>query len=240
MFRILIAVLVLLVPVATANASQIHFYDFSSGALDSIGTAHGTLMGGANVTGGYLNLNGSTAFVQFSQKIVPSSGSYTVALFAFESQPTPNFVELISQGSSGVPGFYIGHDPGGNIRVTDSWSPGVSFPSDGALHHFALVVDSGAGTSRFYIDGSLVGSVNFAISTSGATNTRFGRQFDPFGEFFNGGIDDVRIYDHALSASEIANLSSAGPSAIPEPSTMVLLGTGLAGALNVLRRRRKS
>ena len=161
--RVAIAVLVLLVCVASADASQIHFYNFNTDASDSIGSAHGTLMGGANVSGGYLNLNGSTAFVQFSQKIVPTSGSYTVALFAFESQPTPGFVELISQGSSAGPGFYIGHNPSGTIRVTDSWAPGIPFPSDAALHHFALVVDSSAGTSKFYIDGSLAASVNLLL-----------------------------------------------------------------------------
>ena len=129
----------------------------------------------------------------------------TKALFAFEAQPTANYVELISQGFSTGPGFYIGHDPGGNIRVTDSWmNTGDPFPSDGTFHHFAMVVDSSAATSRLYVDGTLVGSVNFAITTtSGGGNTRFGRQFDPFGEFFNGGIDDVRIYDHALSAADV-------------------------------------
>ena len=241
MIKAAIATLFMLAVVSAAQASQIHFYNFNSGATDSIGAAHGTLMGGANVSNGYLSLNGSNAFVQFSQKIVPTSGSYTVALFAFESQLTPNYIELISQGFSTGPGFYIVHDPAGNIRVSDSWAnTGVLFPSDAAFHHFALVVDSGAGISKLYVDGLLAASVNFAISTtSGGGNTRFGRQFDPFGEFFNGGIDDVRIYDNALSASEVSNLANAGPSSIPEPGSMVLLGTGLAGALNVLRRRRK-
>jgi len=56
-----------------------------------------------------------------------------------------------------------------------------------------------------------------------------------FGDFF---LDDVRLYDTALSAGEIRELF--GPSAdgaeIPEPATMMLLGSGLVG---VLRRRRR-
>src|SRR5215813_10592304 len=100
MLRAAIATFFVLTLVSSTRASQIHFYNFNTDASDAIGSANGTLMGGANVNGGYLNLNGSSAFVQFSQKIVPTSGSYTVALFAFETQPTGAYIELISQGAS--------------------------------------------------------------------------------------------------------------------------------------------
>jgi len=238
MLRAAIAVLFVLAVVSSAPASQIHFYNFNTGALDSAGTANGTLLGGATVSGGYLHLNGASAYVQCGQHIVPTSGSYTVALFAFETQPTGNYIELISQGFSGA-GFYIGHSPGGVIRVGDAWiNTGVPFPSDSALHHYAVVVDGTAGTSKLYIDGALAASINIAIgTTTGGTDTRFGRQFDPFGEFFNGGIDDVRIYDNALSASEVSALAG-GQSQVPEPGTMVLLGTGLLGAFSYFRQHR--
>jgi Tol biopolymer transport system component len=208
-----IVIIFMLVMFSLAPASELHSYKFNADALDSVGAAHGTLIGGASVSGGYLHLNGSSAFVQFNQQLVPTSGSYTVMLFAFEAHPTGNYVELMSQGFSTGPGFYIGHDPNGVIRVSDSWTPGVAFPPDGNFHHYALVVDSIAATSKLYIDGSLVSSVNFAIrTTSFGGATRFGRQFDPFLEFFNGGIDDVRIYNHALTGNEVAALAGANPS----------------------------
>ena len=57
-----------------------------------------------------------------------------------------SFVELISQGESLGPGFYIGHDPSGFIRVSDSWLfTGVPFGSIGVMHHYALTVDGAAG-----------------------------------------------------------------------------------------------
>ena len=49
------------------------------------------------------------------------------------------------------------------------------------------------------------------------------------GENWRGMLDDIRIYDHALSATEVAAL-------VPEPSSSVLLGIGL---LPLLRRRRR-
>ena len=44
--------------------------------------------------------------------------------------------------------------------------------------------------------------------------------------YFNGLIDDVRIYDHALNEQEIAEI-------IPEPATLLLLGLGVV----MLRRK---
>jgi hypothetical protein len=68
-------------------------------------------MNGASAVDGTLTLNGANQYVQFGSHIVPTSRSYSVALFARESVLGSDFVEFISQGVSGGPGFYIGHTP---------------------------------------------------------------------------------------------------------------------------------
>jgi len=55
---------------------------------------------------------------------------------------------------------------------------------------------------------------------------------DPAGQSFNGALDDVRIYDNVLTASEILAVRN---SAIPEPSTFGLLALS---AFGLIRRRR--
>ncbi len=217
------------------EAALIHQYDFTSGVNDSIGGAHGVMYNGAVVSGGVLTLDGINDYVQFSSHIVPTSGSYTVALFAQQVAAQSGYSEMISQGFSGGPGFYIGESSGGTVRVSDSWTvTSVTFPSDLAQHHFAVTVDSSAGKSSLYIDGLLAAFTNSAITTTlSGSDTRLGRQFGDLSEYFNGTIDDVRIYNTALSAAEIANLAAP----VPEPATMLLMGTGLAVLAGVRRKK---
>src|SRR5262249_11468598 len=94
-------------------------------ANDSAGANNGTLQGGAAFTSGVsgqaFSFDGSTGYVQFASHVVPTSGSFSVTLFEKSNSPqSGSFVEWISQGSSGGPGFYIGHNTSGIIRVGDA------------------------------------------------------------------------------------------------------------------------
>ncbi|HIM02474.1 MAG TPA: PEP-CTERM sorting domain-containing protein, partial [Myxococcales bacterium] len=53
--------------------------------------------------------------------------------------------------------------------------------------------------------------------------------------YLDGKIDDLYIYDRALSDSEVSTLYSV----VPEPNTALLLGFGLVG-LGVKRRSRRA
>jgi hypothetical protein len=211
-------------PAGAANLN--HYYDFSSGVTDLAGTQNGTLLGGATVSGGVLNLAGTGQYAEFATSIVPTAGSYSVALFAWGNAVQTGYTELISQGNSGGPGFYIGTDFSGTlIRATDSWvSTGAAFGAPGVWTHYALVVDAGANTAKLFVNGSLAALLPQAIvTTSGGSPTRLGRQFAPYNEFFNGAIDEVRTYDGVLTVAEVQTLA-----AVPEPATAGLLLGGLA------------
>src|SRR5262249_4745031 len=152
-------------------------------AQGSAGNNNGTLQGGATFdfgkVGQAFSLNGTSAYVQFNQHVVPTSGSYSVSLFARQNATQNRYIGVSLQGFSGGPGFYIGHDPNGIIRVSDSWlNTGVAFPSDTLWHLYTVTVDATANQTRLYVDGTLRATLNSAISTTaGGTNTRLGRQF---------------------------------------------------------------
>ena len=138
-----------------SSGTALHHYAFDGpGVVDSVGTANGTLLNGASVSAGQLHLDGVDDYVQFQEDVVPTVGDFSVAFFAQEVSPQADYAEIISQGFSVGPGFYVGYDPDHNFRIGDDLLfTGIPFPSDGFLHHYAVTAGS---DTRLYIDGSLV------------------------------------------------------------------------------------
>ena len=107
--------------------------------------------------------------------------------------------------------------------------------SDNKFHHYSLVVDSIIGESFLYIDGIQQATLSSAITTTSAgTHTRFGRQFDILSEYFHGALDDVRIYDSALTGSQVAAVAGV----VPIPPAFWLFGSGLMGLIGISRRKK--
>lgn len=221
---------------AAHAVTPIHAYEFDGDVSDSVGSADGTLQGGASISAGRLLLDGNNDYVSFTSHLVPTSGDYSVFI---RLNGTPNlggYTEIISQGFSSGTGFFIGTAPGGGMRFTDTiLNPGVSYPSG----EVELLLTKNASGTRFYIDGTQVFSTaTLAANGPGGSPTYFGRQFDPYGEFFAGSIDAIRIYDSAILPSGVIE-PTAG---IPEPSSwaMLLFGFGVTGAMLRQRRTRVS
>jgi hypothetical protein len=72
--------------------------------------------------------------------------------------------------------------------------------------------------ARIYIDGQLDNSGYVGPPRINDLDQVIGATYTPH-YFFNGQIDDVRVYNHALSEQEIATI-------IPEPTTITLLALG--------------
>lgn len=85
--------------------------------------------------------------------------------------------------------------------------------SDGNWHHIAVTYDNSLSTNKYklYVDGSLdtQGDISTATNTVALTNMIIGRRINPsFGGYFNGSIDEVRVWDKALTLAEIqANIN---------------------------------
>ena len=75
--------------------------------------------------------------------------------------------------------------------------------TDGEWHHVAATYD---GTSAsLYLDGSIVASSAFAGDVGDSSTWRIGAYGATPTGFYGGTIDDVRIYDRALGADQIAS-----------------------------------
>jgi len=84
-----------------------------------------------------------------------------------------------------------------------------STPTAGTWYHVVGVYDEDAGEGTLYVDGEVDGSdtSSFTLDTS-ATDISFGGRNDGTRPL-NGDLDDVRIYNRALTATEISYLYEA-------------------------------
>ncbi|MCW8131075.1 MAG: LamG domain-containing protein, partial [Planctomycetota bacterium] len=91
---------------------------------------------------------------------------------------------------------------GGATRTVNT-----SLPSTGNWHH--LVGRYNGSTVQLFVDGALAGSVN-ATGNIQTTNDHLiigaKRLGAPYGDYFRGQIDDVRIYNRGISDAEVAEL----------------------------------
>ena len=93
---------------------------------------------------------------------------------------------------------------------------------DNTWHHLAWVFGNTA-THRLYIDGVLFGEITtvpYHLNANGTGSTLF--HADWAGSAFNviGNIDDVRMYNHVLTAAEISSLYGSG---LPTPAKTPVL-----------------
>lgn len=101
------------------------------------------------------------------------------------------------------------------VDVNGSWhilqADGVI--QTGVLQHVAVTYDNATGFARLYRNGVIVAEQNmgsFVLATNAGVNIGYRALQYPHGGSFNGLIDEVGIYNRALSPDEIAAIYNAG------------------------------
>ncbi|NNJ79075.1 MAG: DNRLRE domain-containing protein, partial [Xanthomonadales bacterium] len=199
-------------------------FDETSGttAVDSAGGNDGTLAGDASwapgVLAGGLSLDGAGDRVDVSG-LVGSPTSLTITAWVNLASAGFNGDEVVNLGNNVLlrvdavlqGGTYASYWDGSSYRQTTS---GQSLGGSG-WRHIAYTFDDAADQQFLYIDGVEAGSSTFAtsISYTQASNTTIGAHPSSTSYNFNGQIDDLRIYNVALTAAEIAELAT-----VPAPS----------------------
>lgn len=209
-----------------ANPFQVKFdgVQFLGKAKDIVGLNHGILFGGTILADGKdgkaFSFDGVNDEVNFGNpaNLNFGSGSWTVdAWYKSGSSPSPQMIashgstaleaggnrgfQLFVASNGNVTFFVSGLNPDGNTSATT-----LVPPTSGVFHHVAGVVDRTAGLIRLFIDGTEVANsaINFG-STDTTLPFTIGRFQD--GRFpLSGLIDEVEIYDRALTAAEIQGL----------------------------------
>jgi len=230
----------------------IAYYKLDGNATDSNGTAtvyDGTptnvnwTQGRFGSAGGF---NGSSSFIDTNAKI-PASLDFSVSFWIKSSDTSSGTHFLFStKGSYTTNGWFIENSSGylvygegnGVDNATSQTSPSII--ADGIWNHVVVTREAG-GTVNMYINNSRVitdGSVGayFMTSSTWAYDTHIGRYSVNSGYFYNGDLDQVKIFDEAITAEQVTTLYNevACPSGL-NFNTVIYTGTGTSGGntLNV-------
>ncbi len=195
--------------------------DATNGAIaaDSTGSGNNGLITNATWNaggnfGGCLNFNGSSSFVQISNKV---GNDFTISFWVRTSQTggTPHWYNGPGLVDGDMP---FNNNDFGTALVGNKFAFGVGNPditvlssatiNNGAWHHCVATRQLYTGALAVYVDGVLSGTgIGNRNTLNASARLLFGDSASG-GPFFNGSLDDIKIYDRALNAAEIAALYS--------------------------------
>ncbi|MBL7190039.1 MAG: LamG domain-containing protein [Phycisphaerae bacterium] len=209
--------------VSSASPDLVAYWPLNGDAIDVAGNHHGTLVGGASFVNDtsrsiVLSVDGVDGHVEVphdDDMVFSSADSYTIMAWIYV-EALPGSWQAIMAKSRDQGNHY-------GIWITDSgeWMGGgwENRGSPAVTHvwvHIAYVQDGAAGTGVTYIDG--------AVDWSGGPRDGTGAGDFWIGgarsvtEFLRGMIDEVRVYNHAMTEEEIQTVMLTGGEGYPYSS----------------------
>ena len=224
-----------------ANPTLAHRYSFStngpSAVWDSIGMAHGTLMGNATVANNALKLTGASGGYANLPAGLASGCSVVTLEFWATFGVNSNYARVFDTGNTnGVNAdhyfFFSPHTgatPNGQrLELNTSSTRTLDIPStlDSRTVHVACICDPANSYMAVYTNGVLESQLTASMSSltgvagiSSANAWSFiGRSLWANDSYLNGTIDELRIYDGRLTPQQIAANYIAGPGVLQVPS----------------------
>lgn len=198
-------------------------YKFENTAQDSSGNGfHGTLNGATSFGAGRVDAaainftGGDNCYVEIPN---PLGNDFSIAFWVMTSATAATGQWWSGQGlvDGEVPGqtndfgvALVGNKAAFGIGNPDTTITSSTAINDGLWHHVVAARNSTTGSMLLYVDGVL------RAAGAGPTGTRATPTVLRIGglqsgwNFFNGAIDEVRLYNYALSASEVKTLANLG------------------------------
>ena len=200
------------------------------------GTAHASVKFGAGAGGTRaIILDGTDDYVEIPRSI---EDDFTLAFWIKTTQKAGTAgqwydgIGLVDGNASGTMDDFGASLLGGKFTFgvgnPDTTISSVSDVNDGTWHQVAATRDGATGQIKLYVDGV---EENSAVGPQGARNAvsvlHIGKLQSDSG-YFNGSIDDLRLYNYILSAADIAYLVSTYPPASYDLSDALDTTLGLA------------
>lgn len=181
--------------------------------------------------GGALQFNGTSNYIDAGNPALINSiatGDFSVSYWE-KSTDTTSSGGVLGDGTNnfGIAGFNISKRHAGYngvyFRIASSNGGMDIVPSsdktsalyNGSWHHVIFVISRSTNTANIYLDNTVIGTVNISSVTGSIANSRnlyIGGGVQDSGlptVFFPGSLDEVRVYNRALSATEVTQIYNA-------------------------------
>lgn len=216
-------------PTGNDPAGPVSLWTAEGNANDSAGANNGAISGGVSFVPGVggngqaFSFDGTTGYVSVPNNVLPRS-AFTMEFWARKNGPggPPGNPDGIMVSDSGT---YVANCYNGKalfVLITGDGNSYVLVPGGSCATmgwtHYAATYDGT--TARFYQNGVEVGSLPisglvYQDSNRPMTIGKYDYQATTQNYYnFKGDIDDLRIYDHALTPAEIQASLSANPNAL--------------------------
>ena len=202
----------------------VSYWKLDGSAADSVGSNNGTLSGSPTWTTGKINgalsFSGSSQYADMGTKFPSITSAITISAWVNPGSSQIQYADIWGDHQSDFKGMVMQQNS--NTLNQYSWGYGNGSNFNGGTGFFNLtsgtwthvVAVKDATTCYVYINGveqtSLRGTCTSAIVPATSINYSLGRGYAGGGRFFNGKIDEVAVWNRALSASEVSQLYNSG------------------------------
>ncbi len=167
----------------------------------------------AGKTGNALDFDGVNDYVTVGGVCAEiAGGDVTISAWVKAPALNPDMQFIISINTASGDNRLLCGTPANTATLSlgdTAWHDTTATVIDNTWHHIAVVLKDSSNTITVYVDGSNVLGFTSTVSVAAGDVLSFGQEYDGIvtSDFYNGLLDEVRVYGRALSTAEIAILA---------------------------------
>lgn len=203
-------------PPPEVTSGLVSYWPADGNTNDAIGSNNGTLLNGATyrtgVSGQAFSFDGVDDWFEAPTNSFPTNNwERTLAMWVKVDAPVTQEAFFGGYGAFGLT-YSTYHLGAGSGLFASSWGTGVGGPSLQSGRWYHVAVTNVLDVLTLYLDGNVVATAhNIAVSTPYGTQFYSGRIPGTNGDIrrLKGAVDEIRVYNRSLTASEIHSLVPA-------------------------------